>query len=414
MIRNIIEDYKEVFIYSFIAILVGIIIGAIDAVFGEVLIKITEIRAENPVKLIPFLPLAGVLIIILYSKLSKESFKGMTLVFQTGHGDINRIPKMLVPLVIVSTWITHLFGGSAGREGVAVQLGATVAHTIGRKLRFLDNPRALLVIGMAAGFSGLFQTPIAATFFAIEVLISGVILYEVLLPALVASYAASITSHLLGLEKFSVAVNDSLNITPTVLGKLILIGIIFGIVGGFFAHILSYFKKIFADKIKNPMKRIFIIGIVLAIIFLLLHLGRYSGLGTNLISLSFKNGVIYNYDWILKLILTAITLAAGYQGGEVTPLFSIGASLGIVLGNILGLPVMLIAALGYAAVFGSATNTLFAPILIGAEVFGPQNTLYFAIVCSLAYIFNGNKTIYSAQKRFSFFSEEGLNILLKK
>jgi H+/Cl- antiporter ClcA len=146
------------------------------------------------------------------------------------------------------------------------------------------------------------------------------------------------------------------------------------------------------------------------VILLALHWGRYSGLGTNLISLSFDGGTIYAYDWIVKLLLTVLTLAAGFQGGEVTPLFSIGASLGIVLGTGLGLPPMLIAALGYAAVFGSATNTLIGPILIGAEVFGPQNTLWFAIVCALAYAFNGNKTIYSAQKKFNFFSMEEVEI----
>lgn len=406
------ENYKEILLYSFIAIFVGILIGAIDAVFGEVLIKITEIRNANSILLLPLLPIAGVIIILLYRRFSKESLKGMTLVFQIGHGDINKIPKRLVPLVIITTWITHFFGGSAGREGVAVQLGATVAHTIGRKMKFLDNPRALLVIGMAAGFSGLFQTPIAATFFAMEVLISGIMLYEVLLPALVASYTASTTSHLLGLEKFSVSIDISLKLTPSIFAKIIVIGIIFGVVGGGFAYLLSICKKSFADKIEDPIKRIFLIGCGLAVVFLILYQGRYSGLGTNLIYFSFEKGKIYSYDWILKLGLTIITLAAGFQGGEVTPLFSIGASLGVVLGTIFGLPVMLIAALGYAAVFGSATNTLIAPILIGAEVFGPQNTIYFAIVCSIAYIFNGNKTIYSAQKKFYFFDNEGIDIML--
>jgi H+/Cl- antiporter ClcA len=332
----------------------------------------------------------------------------MTLVFQTGHGDNEHIPKMLVPLIIVTTWITHLFGGSAGREGVAVQLGATIAHTIAKKLKFLNNSRVLLVIGMAAGFAGLFQTPIAATFFALEVLVSGVFLYEALLPALVASFAASTTSHLLGLEKFSVYIPNTLSFSPEIFLKLILVGIIFGIVGGIFAILLSYSKKKLASLIENPIKRIFMIGCLLTLLLLLLHMGRYCGLGTNLIHLSFTNGEIFEYDWVLKLLLTILTLAAGFQGGEVTPLFSIGASLGIILGSLLGLPIMLIAALGYAAVFGSATNTLLAPILIGAEVFGAENTLYFVIVCSLAFIFNGNKTIYTAQKRFNFFSNENV------
>ncbi|WP_304508137.1 chloride channel protein [Anaerotignum sp.] len=410
MIRKILGEYKEILLYSLIALLVGIIIGGIDAVFGEVLIKITEIRSEHVIKLVPFLPIAGVLIILIYGYFSKESLKGMTLIFETGHGNNAHIPKMLVPLIIVTTWITHLFGGSAGREGVAVQLGATVAHTIARNLKFLNNSRVLLVIGMAAGFAGLFQTPLAATFFALEVLVSGVFLYEVLLPALVASFAASTTSHLLGLEKFSVNIQNTISLSPENFLKLILVGIIFGIVGGIFAYFLSFSKKKLASFIVSPIKRIFVTGCILTFLLLLLHAGRYCGLGTNLIHISFTDGIIFNYDWLLKLFLTILTLAAGFQGGEVTPLFSIGASLGIVLGSLLGLPTMLIAALGYAAVFGSATNTLLAPILIGAEVFGPQNTIYFAIVCSLAFIFNGNKTIYTAQKRFNFFSHENIQL----
>ena len=411
MIRKLLEDYKEILLYTLIAVIVGVLVGAIDAVFGLVLIKITAIRSSHPMVFLPFLPVAGIVIMLLYRHLSKESLKGMTLVFQTGHGDIDRIPKMLVPLVILSTWMTHLFGGSAGREGVAVQLGATVAHTLGRKLKFLSNPRALLVIGMAAGFAGLFQTPIAATFFAMEVLISGIMMYEVLLPALVASFAASMTSHFLGLEKFSISIDHAPDLAPDIIAKVVLAGIIFGMVGGVFAYALSFCKKILADQIKDPIKRIFFMGIILAVVFLGLHMGRYSGLGTNLIDSSFNNGKMYSYDWILKLVLTVLTLAAGFQGGEVTPLFAIGASLGVALGGVLGLPVMLVAALGYTAVFGSATNTLIAPILIGAEIFGPQNTIYFAIACSFAYVFNGNKTIYSAQKKFGFLTNEGMDIL---
>lgn len=403
MLRSILKDYKEIFLYTLIALFVGIIIGGIDALFGEVLLKITEVRGNHALQLVPFLPIAGIVIILLYSYFSKESLKGMTLVFQTGHGDNERIPKMLVPLIIITTWITHLFGGSAGREGVAVQLGATVAHTIARKLTFLSNTRVLLVIGMAAGFAGLFQTPIAATFFALEVLVSGVFLYEALLPALVAAFTASTTSHLLGLEKFNVDLPNTLSLSSDVLFQLVLIGIIFGIVGGIFASLLSFSKQKLVALIENPIKRIFVLGFILSVLLLLLQTGRYCGLGTNLIQFTFNNEQIYLYDWLLKLLLTILTLAAGFQGGEVTPLFSIGASLGIVLGSLLGLPVMLSAALGYAAVFGSATNTLLAPILIGAEVFGPQNTIYFTIVCAIAFIFNGNKTIYTAQKRFTFF-----------
>ena len=396
------KRYKEIILCTFFAILIGIVVGIVVTIFGKVLIMVSDIRSETPLLWIPFLPLAGVFIIFLYHKFSKESLKGMSLVFQTAFTEKERIPKRLIPLIIVTTWITHLFGGSAGREGVAVQLGATVGHSFGRWMKMPNNSRVLLITGMAAGFGGLFQTPIAATFFAMEVLVAGALQYEALLPALVAACFASTTSHFLGLEKFSVFLDVDLNVSISFIMKLIIIGVIFGIVGGTFAHVLEsikiYMKKIFSDS----YKRIFIMGVCLMAILLIAYKGRYSGLGTNLIHACFSGETIYYYDWILKLILTILTLSIGYQGGEVTPLFAIGASLGIALGTLFGLPVMFVAALGYTAVFAGATKSLFAPILIGAEVFGTEYILYFTIVCCIAYVFNGNKTIYHLQRMYEF------------
>ena len=393
------QHMKSFFKVVLVAFIVGIIVGAIDTVFGRVLIGISNFRTKNYTYLIPFLPLAGLLITWLYRKFSQLSLKGMTLVFEVGQDKRDSIPIVLVPLVIFGTWITHLFGGSAGREGVAVQIGATLSHGIGRKLNVTENKKIMLIIGMAAGFGGLFQTPLAAVFFAIEVIVAGSMYYEALLPALVAAYTASFTSHMLGLEKFAVNLSETLELSTVkdVVG-IIILGIIFGVVGRSFAFLLQKMKKIMAEKIESPFARIGIVSIPLAICLMFLYAGRYSGLGTNLISSSFESGQIYSYDWILKLLFTIITLAIGFQGGEVTPLFSIGASLGIVMGNILGLPLMVCAALGYAAVFGSATNTLIAPIMIGLEVFGTANMIPFVIVCIIAYVINGNLSIYSAQQ----------------
>lgn len=399
MIKRLYEKYKIILVYTLLAMIIGVIVGIIDVIFGRVLLAIGEFREGHNLYLIPFLPIAGIVIVLLYQRLSKESIKGMTLVFETGHGDRDKIPKMLVPLVILSTWITHLFGGSAGREGVAVQLGATVSHNIGEKLKIKDEGKILIAVGMAAGFAGLFQTPLAATFFAIEVLVAGSMMYQALLPSLVGAYVASYTSSFLGLEKFSVEIKNSVEFSIPFLGKLILLGVIFGITGGGFAYGLGFAKKFFSKIIDNPIKKIIIMGSVLAIVFLLFHMGRYSGLGSNLINASFSGGNVYMYDWILKFLLTILTLSAGYQGGELTPLFSIGAALGVVLASLFGLPVMFVAALGYIAVFGSATNTLIAPILIGAEVFGGEHIISFAVVCAIAYVFNGNISIYGAQKQ---------------
>lgn len=396
---NVNIKFTLVIKYIAMAVLIGIIVGIVDTIFGRGLLAISDFRTTNYNYLIPFLPMAGLFIVWMYSYFSKVSLKGMTLVFEAGQNKRDSIPMALVPLVMIGTWITHLFGGSAGREGVAVQIGATLSHYMGRKLKTPDNSRIMLITGMAAGFGGLFQTPLAATFFAMEAIVAGYMYYQALLPAITAAFVASFTSHSLGLEKFAVELNETINMSDakTVI-IIIILGLTFGIVGRIFSYLLQLLKKIMAEKIVNTYLRIGLVSIPLAIILLLLWHGRYSGLGTNLISNAFGNGEIFQVDWFLKLLLTVLTLSIGFQGGEVTPLFSIGASLGIILGGFLGISPMLCASLGYAAVFGSATNTLMAPIMLGIEVFGGNNMLAFVVVCSLAYVVNGNRSIYGAQE----------------
>ena len=385
--------------YVLLAILTGVLVGIIDTVFGRGLLTISDFWTGHYLYLIPFLPFAGLLITWLYYHFSETSLKGMTLVFETGQKKREDIPLLLIPLVMSGTWITHLFGGSAGREGVAVQIGAALSHVLGRRFHLPKDSRVMLITGMAAGFGGLFQTPLTAVFFSMEVIVAGKIQYEALLPALIASYIAAYTSHTLGLEKFYVPLKDTLEISDAgMAARLIVLGIIFGLTGRLFSFLLAKSKKFFGEKIKNPYFRIGVISIPLALILFLLYNGRYSGLGTNLISAAFSGRMIYSYDWILKLLLTILTLAIGYQGGEVTPLFSIGASLGIVLGGILSISPVYCAALGYAAVFAGATNTLLAPVLIGLEVFGANDMVPFLIVCIFAYLVNGDKSIYGAQE----------------
>lgn len=397
------ENRSQTFIlslkYVLLAILTGVLVGIIDTVFGRGLLAISDFRTTHYLYLIPFLPFAGLLITWMYHHFSETSLKGMTLVFETGQKKRDDIPLFLIPLVMFGTWITHLFGGSAGREGVAVQIGATLSHALGRRFHLPKDNRVMLITGMAAGFGGLFQTPLAAVFFSMEVIVAGKIQYEALLPALIASYTAAYTSHTLGLEKFYVPLKDTLKISDAnMAARLVILGILFGLAGRSFSFLLAKSKKIFAEKMTNPYIRIGVSSIPLALILFLLYNGRYSGLGTNLISAAFSDGTIYPYDWILKLLLTVLTLAIGYQGGEVTPLFSIGASLGIVLGGSLGLSPIHCAALGYAAVFAGATNTLFAPVLIGLEVFGTNDMVPFLIVCIFAYLVNGDNSIYAAQE----------------
>ena len=389
---------NQVIAITVLSILMGLVIGTIDTIFGRTLIFLSEVRTLHSLYLIPFLAFAGLVIVFVYQKLGGKSSKGMTLIFEVGHGVENHIPKRLIPLVIVTTWLTHLFGGSAGREGVAVQLGATVSHWFCKKFSIPNTSKVFLVTGMAAGFAGLFQTPLAAVLFAMEVLVVGNLQLTALYPAMIASLVAAWTSHALGLEKFMQPISAHLGLSPILVIKLVLLGVLFGLCGNLFAYALSWSKKKAAIIFPNPYKRIVVMGIFLSIVFLLLDKGRYSGLGTNLIAASFAGQPVYVYDWLFKLLLTVLTLSAGFQGGEVTPLFAIGTSLGVLLASLFGLPVGLVAALGYAAVFGSATSTFLGPILIGCEVFGFTNFPYFFIVCAVAFSLHRQHSIYGAQK----------------
>ena len=391
-------SYSNLVILSLYAVFLGVIVGLIDAIFGRVLIGLSEYRDHHLFYLVPALPIAGLLIVYLYQRFAGKAAQGMGLIFRVGHNEEKQVPLRLIPLVTVTTWLTHLFGGSAGREGVAVQLGATVSHAFSRYFKIPNASQLCLTMGMAAGFGGLFQTPIAATFFALEVLTLGQLSLPVLIPTLIASFVASTTSHLLGLEKFSHFVADGLAINLETFIKLTLLGLAFGLAGNLFAYLLSSAKKKVATILPNPYYRVLFGSIVLTALLLILWKGRYTGLGTNVIALSVNGGTIYSWDWLLKLLLTVFTLSLGFQGGEVTPLFAIGASLGAVLAPVLGLPIPLVAGLGYLSVFGSSTNTLLAPIFIGVEVFVPANVLPYVIVMAFAYLINHKTSIYGQQK----------------
>lgn len=390
--------YRDILILTLAAVLIGVLAGSVNALFGQVLLLITEVRIKYAYLLLPFLGLIGIFIVWSYEKFGGSSKKGMALIFEAGHGLNDTIPLRLIPFSMIGTWLTHLFGGSAGREGVAIQIGGTIATGVSRYIKITNGKKILLVTGMAAGFSGLFRTPLVATFFALEVLTVGVLEQEALLPALAASYTANYVSGLWGLEKFHFTLTDTISFSWDFIVKLFILGIAFGIIGGAFSSSLHKMKKILSKYIQNPLLRIFLAGLAISMLSLLCWGGRYSGLGTNLIVMSFSEG-IYSWDFALKFLFTVLTLSAGFQGGEVTPLFSIGTSFGIALASLLGLPAAFAAALGYAAVFGSATNTFIAPIILGAEVFGFEYLPYFTIVCAISYVCNGNLSIYPLQKR---------------
>ena len=410
-----------------IGIILGAVIGALTACFGDISDRLSAIRDANPLYFIPALALGGAAIAFAYKKWGRWTERGMDQVFAVGLNKETDFPLVAIPMAAVSTWITQLFGGSAGREGAAMQIGSALSYNISKKLPFENAAHIMLVTGLAAGFAGIFQAPMAATAFALEVLLVGHFELAALMPAAAAAFTACKVSSMLGFHKFSVDLNSLLDasgftasiftnegsLDGSMLLKLALMGVLFGIVGGGFAKLLGLSQDFFAKKFPNSIKRIAIMGVGISVLLLVFFQGRYAGLGTNLLDMCFGIagnaagsaagdadliGIVAGYDWVIKFALTILTLSAGFVGGVVTPLFAIGATFGVFVAGMFGMPVALAAALGFAAVFASASNTLWAPILIAGEIFGFNCLPAFFIVCTVAYICNGGQSIYKQKK----------------
>lgn len=392
----------------------ALVVGSLNALFLYLLDYASHTRADNPY-LLYLLPLAGVVVVFIYRRFGKNSESGNNLIIDEIHQPGAGIPARMAPLVLFSTVVTHLFGGSAGREGTAVQIGGACSAAYGKLFKLSGRDyQILLSAGVAAGFSALFSTPLAATIFAIEVLAVGRIRFDSVIPALFAAILADVvctawgtphTQYKIDFLEHVMLFEHVLHVDLLMLGKVLIAAIAFGITGYLFGETVFVLKDIFKHVFKNPYLIAVIGGLIVIGIVSLIGNQDYIGLGVNsyreggvsIIS-AFQEGGAEWYSWMLKLLLTAITLAAGFKGGEVTPLFFIGATLGNTLAWIMGAPVDLFAAIGFIAVFAAATNTPLACTIMGVELFGSDHLLYFAVACFVAYYFSGHTGIYSSQR----------------
>lgn len=402
--KQVTADYKELFFLCVMGVVTGAVVAIFEVIFGKVLTWMDILNRHWSPWIYILLPAIGVLVVWLFKKYGGVTRKGMNLIFEVSQGKPERIPKRMVAMMSAGTWLSHLGGASTGREGVAIQIGAAISYTIGRFLKpwlHIENARTIfLVTGMAAGFAGLFGTPFTAVFFAMEVLVAGVLKYRAMAPAICGSLTAAWISWHLKLRPDVIMLPDSYIFDLSYQWwRLLLLGIAFGVIGGLFAWCLKVVRTRMTKLFPDPYKRVIIGGIVIAVI-MWLSAGRYCGGGANLIAAPFAGRPVYWYDWIMKFALTILSLSVGFIGGEVTPLFSIGVCLGTVLAPVLGLPVELAAALGCAAVFGAGTNTWLAAMMIGMELFGVECFPFLFCVCSCAYLVNRNNSIYSLQQRY--------------
>lgn len=394
---------ESFFLLLLSSLAVGMAAGMLDAFFGITLLHLDAYRTAHSFLIIPFLPLAGIMIIIIYQQWGKNCLHAIDNVFMAAGGQEGLLPWRIIPLCAGTAWLTHLFGGSAGRIGAAIPIGAVLASHMKTLIHGQKAMHVLLIAGMAGGFSGLFQTPAAAVFFAMEILASNQLEKDALIPALAASWSASLVSSAAGMPRLEFIQHDIIAAHVGTLCTLAACGLLFGAAGGSFAWSLSKARQWLSRSFPSPYKRIFLCGAAVAFLSLLLRGGRYSGLSLPLITAAFTGGLIYPADWIAKYMLTIITRAGGFQGGELMPVLCIGASLGVLLTPLTGLPSGFMAACGVIGVFTGATDTLLAPVCFGMELFGWHDWPWFLIICIMAKSSNFNQGLYTLQKKNSFF-----------
>lgn len=374
----------------------GIIVGAIASAFAHCLSFAANYREENP-NILFLLPIGGLIIVFLYKKMHYENNKGTDDVIDNIHHDVN-VPLKMSFLIFVSTVITVLCGGSVGREGAALQIGGSLGSQIGRWLKFSKEDRKIILMsGMAAAFSALFGTPIAAVFFSMEVASVGIMYYAALVPCICASLVAHCMAIFFHVEEehFPMIAEQGLGLEMG--GKVLILAICCALLSILFCKSLEIMKGLYKKYLKNAYIRIAVAGILVILMTYLIGSRDYLGTGMHVI-VKALSGEAVPYAFLAKMIFTVVTITAGYKGGEIVPSFFIGATFGCIFGQLLGLPAEFTASLGMIGVFCGVTNCPIASLLIGFELFGYHNAYYLLIVTAVSYMLSGNYSLYHTQK----------------
>ncbi len=392
------------------SILSGFVIGSAGTLFHFALSLATLVREKN-LWLIWLLPVGGLLIVGAYQLLRDERDTGTNLVLSAIHSG-DELPFRTAPLIFITTLITHLFGGSAGREGAALQLGGSIGNGIGRLFHFDEKDKHIMIMcGMSAAFSALFGTPMAAAIFSMEVVSVGIMHYAALVPCVIASLIAHgiASSFGLGAERFPVA-----NIPAFTVGSALqisVLAVLCAILSIVFCILLHQSESLYKKLFHNLYVRIFVGGCIVVVLTFLVGSQTYNGAGSNIIASCMNQGVTPE-TFLLKMLFTAATLGAGYKGGEIVPSFSTGAAFGFMFGNVTGFAPSLCTAVGMSALFCGVTNCPITSLLISFELFGYEGMPYFLLAVALSYMLSGYYGLYHSQK--IIYSKYKTNYINKK
>lgn len=384
------------FKWTLIALVTGAIGGVLGAGFRYAVNYATDLRLANP-WLHYLLPIGGLLIAFLYRVTKLSGHADTNLIINSVRTD-SKIPLLLAPVIFISTVVTHLFGGSAGREGAALQLGGCIGSSIGRIVRLNEKEMPIAVMcGMSGLFAALFGTPLTATVFAMEVISVGIFYYSAFLPCIIAALTAVAIDEIFGLAPTAFTVSDlpSFGILPIL--AVAAIGVAAALIGIAFCFSLEQVHKLAAKYLSNEYLRTAVGGAAIVLLTLLIGT-RYNGICGDVIQNAVENGEALPYDFILKMLFTVITIGFGYKGGEIIPTFFIGATMGAVIAPLLGLSASFGAAVGVVALFCAVVNCPIASIILSIELFGSGGLIFFAVALCVSYMLSGYYSLYSGQK----------------
>lgn len=385
--------------WIFFGVVAGVLVGAVSSLFAILIVKATGFRAEHP-NILFALPLAGLFIIFMYHRTGVPQPKGTNLVLTAIH-EGSRLPVVMAPLIFVSSVITHLFGGSAGREGAALQIGGSLGNTIGRILHFKgEDRRQVIMCGMSASFSALFGTPLAAAVLPMEISTVGILYYSALVPCAIASLTAHFVAKAMHVSEASTKITSVPGFTVRNAFITLGLSIAASMVSILFCVAMHKTKSLLGTYFKNAYLRIVVSGCLIILMTLLVGSQTYNGTGSQIIAACITDPKVSLplFAFLLKILFTAVTLSGGYQGGEIVPSLFIGATFGVAFATITHVNMPLAAAIGMTCVFCGVTNCPLAALLISFEMFGFEAAPYFLMAVAITYTFSGNFGIYHTQK----------------
>lgn len=418
MIKNYIRNkLKSSILYAktftkwlFLSVIMGLVCGLAGTAFHYSVDFATTKRTLYP-NLLYLLPIAGLFIVFLYRACGIKDDKGTNAVINSAC-TTETIPPQTGFLIFVATFFTHLCGGSSGREGAALQIGGSIAAVFNKLFHFTEEDKRILVMcGMSGLFSALFNTPMTAAVFSLEAIKVGNIYYGALIPCLMSSAVAFIFSHYFNIAPVTYKLINLPEISPEIIVKVIILAILCALISIVFCETMRIVGMLYKRHLPNPYLRVVVGSILIIGLTLLFDTRDYNGAGMNII-FNAIHGETHPEAFLLKIMFTAITLGAGFKGGEIVPVFFVGSTFGCFAGTLLGIEPGFAAALGLAAVFCASVNAPLASIFLSIELFGSERMLLFAIVCAVSYTLSGKYSLYSSQK--FLYSKKSPGYLIQK